>query len=97
MAKLVGVVHDNEDPNSPSKYVIHLFLTFSTNNFYNSRCLARRQLPLTIEQDLTMIMALDDACLACCSSTLLDVDEKTSNEINSNMATFTRKYQALNR
>jgi len=79
MAKLVGVVHDNEDPNSPSK------------------CLARRQLPLTIEQDLTMIMALDDACLACCSSTLLDVDEKTSNEINSNMATFTRKYQALNR
>jgi hypothetical protein len=28
-------------------------------------CLARRQLPLTIESDLTMIMALDDACLAC--------------------------------
>ena len=23
MAKLVGVVHENEDPNSPSKYVIH--------------------------------------------------------------------------
>ena len=68
-----------------------------SNNSYSSRCLARRQLPLTIEQDLTMIMALDDACLACCSSTLFDVDEKTSNEINSNMATFTRKYQALNR
>lgn len=33
-------------------------------------CLARRQLPLTIESDLTMIMALDDACLACCSTTL---------------------------
>jgi hypothetical protein len=30
-----------------------------------SNCRARRQLPLNIECDLTMIMALDDACLAC--------------------------------
>lgn len=52
---------------------------------------------MAIEQDLTMIMALDDACLACCSTTLYDVDEKTSNEINSNMQTFMRKYDALNR
>ena len=59
--------------------------------------MARRQLPLTIEQDLTMIMALDDACLACCSLTLYDVEEKTSNEIQFAMQTFLRKYEALNR
>ena len=28
-------------------------------------CLARRQFPLVIEPELTMIMALDDSCLAC--------------------------------
>merc|ERR1711899_529717 len=83
MAKLVGVVHENEEDSSGSNF--------------NSRCLARRQLPLTIENDLTMIMALDDACLACSSSTLYDVDDKTSNEINTSMQTFLRKYQALNR
>ena len=44
-----------------------------------------------------MIMALDDACLACCSLTLYDVDDKTSNEINSSMQTFLRKYEALNK
>lgn len=44
-----------------------------------------------------MIMALDDACLACCSTTLYDVDEKTSNEINASMQNFMRKYDALNR
>jgi len=83
MAKLVGVVHENEEDSSGSNF--------------NSRCLARRQLPLTIEQDLTMIMALDDACLACCSSTLYDVEEKTVNDINSSIQTFQRKYEALNR
>ena len=83
MAKLVGVVHENEEDSSSSNF--------------NSRCLARRQLPLTIEQDLTMIMALDDACLACCSSTLYDVEEKTVNDINSSIQTFQRKYEALNR
>jgi len=82
MAKLVGVVHDNEDDSGQSS---------------SAKCLARRQLPLTIENDLTMIMALDDACLACSSSTLYDVDDKTSNEINTSMQTFLRKYQALNR
>ena len=30
-----------------------------------SVCLARRQFPLEIEPDLTMIMALDDSCMAC--------------------------------
>ena len=63
----------------------------------SSKCLARRQLPLTIEQDLTMIMALDDACLACNSLTLYDADSKLSNEINTSMQTFLRKYEALNR
>ena len=43
-----------------------------------------------------MIMALDDACLACCSSTLYDVEEKTVNDIHSNVQTFLRKYEALN-
>ena len=28
-------------------------------------CLARRQIPVEIEPDLTMVMALDDNCLAC--------------------------------
>jgi len=83
MAKLVGVVHENEEDSSGSNF--------------SSRCLARRQLPLTIEQDLTMIMALDDACLACCSSTLYDVEDKTVNDINSSIQTFLRKYEALNR
>ena len=36
-----------------------------TRRRVKSNCLARRQLPLTIEHGLTMIMALDDACLAC--------------------------------
>lgn len=82
MAKLVGVVHENEDDSSG-------------NSTWNSKCLARRQLPLTIEQDLTMIMALDDACLACSSSTLLEISDQE--EINVNMATFLRKYEALSR
>jgi len=82
MAKLVGVVHENEDDSGQSS---------------SAKCMSRRQLPLTIENDLTMIMALDDACLACSSSTLYEVDDKTSNEINTSMQTFLRKYQALNR
>jgi hypothetical protein len=28
-------------------------------------CLSRRQLPLEIEPDLTMVMALDEFCIAC--------------------------------
>lgn len=38
MAKLVGVVHENEEDSSSSNF--------------SSRCLARRQLPLTIEQGI---------------------------------------------
>ena len=49
MVKLVGVLGGGEDGSLASPRV----------------CLARRQLPLTIEQDLTMIMALDDYCMAC--------------------------------
>jgi len=82
MAKLVGVVHDSGDDSNQSS---------------SSKCLARRQLPLTIENDLTMIMALDDACLACCSLTLIDTDEETHNEIKANQDTFLRKFEALNR
>ena len=49
MVKLVGVLGGGEEGGAASPRV----------------CLARRQLPLTIEQDLTMIMALDDYCMAC--------------------------------
>ena len=49
MVKLVGVLGGGEEGEVASPRV----------------CLARRQLPLTIEQDLTMIMALDDYCMAC--------------------------------
>ena len=58
----------------PEPYIVIKYLLF-----FSSKCLARRQLPLTIENDLTMIMALDDACLACCSLTLIDTDEVFNN------------------
>ena len=56
MAKLVGVLHDDDDekPGLKSK---------SSKN----KCEARRQIPLTIDDNLTMVMALDNTCLACCT------------------------------
>jgi hypothetical protein len=42
--------------------------TVPTSDGEQTVCLARRQLPLVIDNDLTMIMALDDVCLACDSS-----------------------------
>ena len=42
-------------------------------------------------------MALDDACLACCSLTLFDEDDKIHNEIKLNQENFLRKFEALNR
>ena len=53
MAKLVGVLHDDEKTAKDSSS--------------KSKCLARRQMPLTIEENLTMVMALDNTCLACCT------------------------------
>jgi len=54
-------------------------------------CLARRQLPLTIEQDLTMIMALDDYCMAC------GVDPCCNNPHvhDQDWANFLRNYRSL--
>ena len=49
MVKLVGVIGAAEEKEKGESRV----------------CLARRQFPLVIEPDLTMIMALDDSCLAC--------------------------------
>ena len=49
MVKLVGVLGVGEEGGTASARV----------------CLAKRQVPVTIEQDLTMIMALDDYCIAC--------------------------------
>ena len=50
MAKLVAVITD--DP-----------LAFRGGG---RECRARRQLPLPIEPGLTMVMDLEDCCLACC-------------------------------
>ena len=55
MAKLVGVLHDEKST------------TLKDSSKSNSKCLARRQMPLTIEDNLTMVMALDNTCLACCT------------------------------
>ena len=50
MVKLVGVLGGGGDEGGEASPRI---------------CSARRQLPLNIEQDLTMIMAVDDYCMAC--------------------------------
>ena len=50
MVKLVGVLGGCED---------------KTSGDSGRECLARRQFPLVIESDLTMVMALDERCLAC--------------------------------
>ena len=55
MVKLVGVIGGGDDKSGGG-----------TETGGQSRvCLARRQFPLAIEPELTMIMALDDSCLAC--------------------------------
>ena len=51
MVKLVGVIGGGEEKEKAEKE--------------GRVCLARRQFPLEIEPDLTMIMALDDSCMAC--------------------------------
>ncbi len=89
MAKLVGIIHDDEDNSSAERNK-------------RAKCLARRQLPLTIEQDLTMIMALDDACLACGTfpETNSGSSSKKSNANSSNAgdrSAFLRKYEALSK
>ena len=57
MAKLVGVLHDDDDDEKPG------LKSKSSKN----KCEARRQIPLTIDDNLTMVMALDNTCLACCT------------------------------
>ena len=49
MVKLVGVVKETESEECSPV----------------RRCLARRQFPVEIEPELTMVMALDDSCVAC--------------------------------
>ena len=51
MVKLVGVIGGGEEKEKADTE--------------GRVCLARRQFPLEIEPDLTMIMALDDSCMAC--------------------------------
>ena len=44
----------------------------------NSSCLAKRQMPVTIDDDLTMIMALDDNCVACGDDKPTDTQDRNN-------------------
>jgi len=77
MVKLVGVLGGGEEGGSASPRV----------------CLARRQLPLTIEQDLTMIMALDDYCMACGGVDLCGQDSQHLHD--QDCGNFLRNYRSL--
>jgi len=77
MVKLVGVLGGGEDGSLASPRV----------------CLARRQLPLNIEQDLTMIMALDDYCMACGG---MDPCSQESQRVHDqDCGNFLRNYRSL--
>jgi len=76
MVKLVGILGGGDEGSSKSPRM----------------CLARRQLPLTIEADLTMIMALDEHCMACG----VDPCVKANRAIDSqDWANFLRNYRSL--
>ena len=93
-AKLVGVYHEDPDPASPAGSADSS--GSHPNNKPVKKCLARRQVPLTIEPDLTMIMALDESCLACGSGG----GHATSSNVKgtnytSERDSFLRKYDSL--
>jgi len=76
MVKLVGVLGGGEEGGVNSQRV----------------CLARRQLPLSIEQDLTMIMALDDYCMACGADPCCQNNKHLNNQ---DWTSFLRNYKSL--
>ena len=73
MVKLVGVLGGCED---------------KTSGDSGRECLARRQFPLVIESDLTMVMALDERCLACG-----DQNHGHSGHRDTDKETFLRNYR----
>ena len=75
MVKLVGVIGAAEEKEKGESRV----------------CLARRQFPLVIEPDLTMIMALDDSCLACGGSH--SPSSKVSKHRDRDAEVFLRNYR----
>ena len=78
MVKLVGVI-GGEDKNS------------AEDSEARPPCLARRQFPLVIEPELTMIMALDDSCLACGGSH--SPSSKASKHRDRDAEVFLRNYR----
>ena len=88
MAKLVGVLHDESADSGGGRR-------------YKASCLARRQVPLAIEDGLKMIMALDDACLACGAvegnfSPTAHLGRK-SKKLDPERESFLRKYEAMSK
>jgi len=58
-------------------------------------CLSRRQMPITIEPDLVMIMALDDYCMACDDD---PCDENADEHINNrDCKIFEENYRSLSK
>jgi len=79
MVKLVGVLGGGGDEGGEASPRI---------------CSARRQLPLNIEQDLTMIMAVDDYCMAC----EVDPCGRGNRHLhNHDWCNFLRNYRSLNK
>ena len=63
MVKLVGVV--SEEREGQCEGGSQCSSPVSSDHGSMRQCLARRQFPLVIEPGLTMMMALDDSCVAC--------------------------------
>ena len=53
-------------------------------------CLSRRQMPITIEPDLVMIMALDDYCMACGDD---PCDKEDEHDDNKDCEMFLKNYR----
>ena len=81
MVKLVGVIGADEGKAPVESRV----------------CLARRQFPLVIEPDLTMIMALDDSCLACGGSHSSSSSPTSSKHRDRDWDVFLRNYRRWER
>ena len=77
MVKLVGVIGGGEEKDVVESRV----------------CLARRQFPLVIEPELTMIMALDDSCLACGGSHSSSSSLASSKHRDRDWDVFLRNYR----
>ena len=79
MVKLVGILGGGDEGSSKSPRM----------------CLARRQLPLTIEADLTMIMALDEHCMACGVDPCVKANKAIDSQDWANFLRNYRRYQII--